>query len=59
MFEKKKITKYYTVDYCKECKKEHKRNFEAGDFLFKGSSDCPSCNSKMQVEKIFCETIEQ
>ena len=59
MFEKKKITKFYTVDYCNQCKKETQRNFEQGDYLFKESKACSSCKEPTQIEKIFFETIEQ
>ena len=59
MFEKKKITNQITIEFCKECKKEIKRKFKEGDALFTQSTNCPSCNGIMLVEKIFTETIEQ
>ena len=58
MFGKKKITIPYSVKQCILCKKELKRKFKDGDFLFQETSHCKFCNGKMQIEKIYGETLE-
>lgn len=59
MFSKEKITIAYTLEKCTSCNLERKRKFKEGDYLFLETSKCDSCNSKMQIEKIFGEIIEQ
>jgi len=59
MFEKKKITNCYTVYECDNCKNSSERKFNSGDYLFKETSSCKSCNGKVIIIKIFGETIEQ
>ena len=58
MFKKKKTTIAYSVEQCLLCKKEVKRKFKEGDFVFEETSHCQNCEGKMQIEKIFGETIE-
>ncbi|HSA98042.1 MAG TPA: hypothetical protein VLF17_03090 [Candidatus Nitrosotenuis sp.] len=48
----------YTAEKCPSCKRESKRKFKQGDFLFAESSQCPSCNIPMNIAKIFGEPIE-
>ena len=60
MFSKKEETKTpFTIEQCEGCKKEHKRKFQVGDYLFKNSSTCPSCKAPMIIVKIFGETIKE
>jgi len=60
MFEKKKIPPTpFTVEQCMSCKKEVKRKFKEGDILFLETSQCPFCDGKLQIEKIFGETLEE
>lgn len=59
MFDKKKITTAYTLEQCNSCHKEIKRKFKEGDCLFSETVNCPSCNGKLSIEKIFGETIGQ
>lgn len=60
MFEKKKIPlTAFTVEQCQSCKKEVKRKFKEGDILFSESSQCRLCDGKLQIEKIFGETLEE
>ena len=60
MFEKKKTPLTpFTVEQCKSCKKEVKRKFNEGDVLFLETSQCIFCDGKLQIEKIFGETLEE
>jgi len=59
MFSKEKIIIAYTVEKCRSCSLERKRNFKEGDYLFAQTSKCDSCGGTMQIEKIFGESIEQ
>ena len=59
MFSKEKIVIDYTVEKCKSCEMERKRNFKEGDYLFAETSKCDSCEGVMQIEKIFGESIEK
>lgn len=58
MFSKEKIVVAYTIEKCKSCEMERKRNFKEGDYLFAETSKCDSCEGAMQIEKIFGESIE-
>ncbi len=59
MFSKEKIIIAYTIEKCKSCEMERKRNFNKGDYLFAETSKCNSCEGIMQIEKIFGESIEK
>jgi len=59
MFSKEKIIVAYTIEKCKSCEMERKRNFKEGDYLFSETSKCDSCEGMMQIEKIFGESIEK
>ena len=60
MFSKKeKPLVPFTVEKCYKCNKEIKRKFKEGDYLFSETTKCSTCDGKLQVEKIFGETIEQ
>jgi ssDNA-binding Zn-finger/Zn-ribbon topoisomerase 1 len=48
----------YTIEKCPSCKKELKRKFKQGDYLFVESSKCPACDIPMNIAKIFGEPIE-
>jgi len=58
IFSKEKITMAFTVEKCNKCKKEIKRKFSNGDYLFKDASKCTSCDGQMRIEKIFGEPME-
>ena len=49
----------FTVEKCYKCNKEIKRKFKEGDYLFSETTKCSTCDRKLQIEKIFGETIEQ
>lgn len=60
MFTKREQEKIvYTVEKCTSCSNMVKRKFKTGDFLFKETSECPSCKGRIQIEKIFAETIKE
>lgn len=59
MFSKEKTVVAYTVEKCKSCEMERKRNFKDGDYLFVETSKCNSCEGILQIEKIFGESIEK
>ena len=59
MFSKEKLVVAYTVERCKSCSFEKKREFKEGDYLFLDTDPCSSCKGIMQIEKIFGESIEQ
>ena len=59
MFSKEKIIIAYTIEKCKSCEMERKRNFNEGHYLFAETSKCNSCEGIMQIEKIFGESIEK
>ena len=59
MFSKEKIVVAFTIEKCKSCTMERKRNFKEGDYLFADLSKCESCGGIMQIEKIFGEFIEK
>ena len=59
MFSKEEKVVAYTVEKCNKCNKEIKRDFKEGDNLFSETVKCPTCDGKLQVEKIFGETIKQ
>jgi len=52
MFSKEEIIVPYTIEKCKSCAMERKRNFKEGDHLFLETSKCNSCEGVMQIEKI-------
>jgi predicted methyltransferase len=49
----------YTVEECQTCNMVTKHKFKEGDYLFKESSKCQSCEGKMVVVKIFGEIIKE
>lgn len=60
MFSKKEETRTpFTIERCEGCKKEHKRKFKTGDYLFRNSSTCPTCKAQMKIVKIFGEIIKE
>ena len=59
MFSKEKIIIAYTIEKCKSCSLERKRDFKEGDYLFAETSKCNSCEGILQIEKIFGESIEK
>ena len=60
MFEKKKISlTSFTVEQCNSCNQQIKRKFKEGDILFSETSKCKLCDGKLQIQKIFGETLEE
>lgn len=59
MFSKEENIIPFTIEKCNKCNKEIKRNFKEGDYLFSETIKCSTCDGKLQVEKIFGETIRQ
>ncbi|KRT61385.1 MAG: hypothetical protein XU09_C0005G0041 [Thaumarchaeota archaeon CSP1-1] len=47
-----------TVEQCESCKKETKRKFIEGDYIFKETSPCVSCKGQLRITKIFGEIIK-
>jgi len=47
-----------TVEQCESCKKETKRKFVEGDYVFKETSPCVSCKGQLRITKIFGEIIK-
>ena len=47
----------YTLEQCGSCRKELKRKFSKGDFVFKIVSKCPSCQGQVVITKIFADTL--
>ena len=47
----------FTIEKCNKCNKEIKRKFKEGDYVFSDTTKCPTCDGKLQVEKIFGESI--
>ena len=59
IFSKEKTTIAYTVEKCKLCAAEKKRQFKEGDLLFSDTVKCSMCEGIMRIEKIFAEIIEK
>ena len=53
------IREPYTLEECQSCQTQSKRKFKEGDYLFKESSDCKSCQGKLIIVKIFGESIKE
>ncbi len=53
------IREPYTMEECQSCQMQSKRKFIEGDYLFKESSDCKSCQGKLIIVKIFGESIKE
>ena len=53
------IREPYTLEECQSCHMQSKRKFKEGDYLFKESSECKSCQSKLIIVKIFGESIKE
>ena len=45
----------YSVEQCASCKAMIKRKFADGDYVFKNTNTCTSCNGQMSITKIFGE----
>ena len=59
MFSKKEEKRVpCTVEQCESCKKETKRKFIEGDYIFKETSPCVSCKGQLRITKIFGEIIK-
>jgi hypothetical protein len=53
---KEEVLDPYTVEQCADCKNMAKRKFKEGDFVFKISAQCSSCQTgQMIITKIFGE----
>ena len=49
----------YTVEECDSCHKDIKRKFKDGDYVFKETSQCSSCDGKLRISKIFGELVTE
>jgi NAD-dependent SIR2 family protein deacetylase len=59
MFSKKEETREpYSIEQCNTCKKETKRKFKDGDYVFKETSKCPSCEGLLRIVKVFGEIVK-
>ncbi len=54
MFEKKKTVVTYSVERCGQCKREIRRKFRDGDYVFLEAAKC-SCGGVLLIERIFGE----
>lgn len=52
---KEEIVTPYSVEQCDSCKAISKRKFIRGDYVFKKTESCKSCNGQMLIIKIFGE----
>jgi hypothetical protein len=52
---KKEIITPYTMEQCSSCKATSKRKFANGDYVFKNTNKCNSCNGQMLITRIFGE----
>jgi hypothetical protein len=56
---KKEIIDPYTVEKCNACNASAKRKFMEGDYVFKTTHKCTSCNNgQIMVSKIFGEVVK-
>ncbi len=46
----------FTIEQCNSCNAISKRKFKEGDFIFKNTDKCSSCDGQMLIAKIFGET---
>ena len=56
---KKEIVEPYSVEECGSCKAILKRKFKEGDYIFKSTDKCSSCNGQMLVVKVFGEVFKE
>jgi len=60
IFSKKKETVIpYSLEECGSCKATSKRKFKEGDYIFKNTEQCSSCNGQLSVVKIFGEVFKE
>ena len=57
MYNKNEFMEPYTLEQCDSCRKELKRKFSKGDFVFKNMSKCSSCQGQVRITKIFGEIL--
>ncbi len=56
---KQEIIDPYTVEQCNSCNTSKKRKFAEGDYIFKETGKCSSCNNgQMLISKIFGEVVK-
>lgn len=48
-----------TTILCQKCGFKNIRDFERGDFIFKGTEECPKCKEKTMITSIFREIGEK
>lgn len=48
-----------TTILCQKCGFKNIRDFQQGDYIFKGAEPCPKCNKKMTVSSIYREVDEK
>jgi hypothetical protein len=49
----------FTVEQCISCKKETKRKFKDGDYVFRETSMCSNCKGQLVIMKIFGELVKE
>lgn len=56
---KEEIVDPYTLERCNSCGSSKKRKFAQGDYVFKSTDKCSSCNNdQMMITKIFGEAVK-
>jgi hypothetical protein len=48
-----------TTILCQKCGFKNIRDFQQGDYIFKGTEPCPKCKKKMMVSSIYREVDEK
>ncbi len=56
---KKEIVLPYSIEQCDSCKALSKRKFKEGDYVFKNTDQCSSCQGQLSIVKIFGETSKE
>jgi len=59
MSNKNEIVTEYTLLQCNSCKEQSKQKFSDGDYVFKESSKCSSCDGQVIITRIFGEYLTQ
>jgi hypothetical protein len=52
---KDKAPTIYSVEKCESCGQMSKRNFEAGDYVYKRSTECKKCLGIVMITSIYGE----
>ena len=52
---KEEIVIPYSIEECGSCRAISKRKFKEGDYIFKKTDQCSSCEGQLSIVKIFGE----